>query len=189
MIKLSKQANRPAIYCILGVFVLVFILGSLNLWGVNCNKEIISVIKTILLCSLPFFGYWAAVKLPNPKGIDDISLLPSTEDIKVRFYSTKGFINRNNQISFVRFFFGKGFCYMYFRNYLKIYEGPFYIKNNETAESNMFYIKSISDYTNGELTLEINPKNILNPHYKLGLRNLSKKDYGLIKQVSLNFNK
>ena len=139
-------------------------------------------IHLILLSSLPFLGYWAAIKLPNPKGVDDVSLLPNTKDIKVAFYSTKGFIDRNNQISFVRFFFGEGAIYMYFTNYLKIYEGPFYIKKLEETGLTMFYIKSMSSYKNRELTLEISPKNVLNPQYKLGLKNLSKDDFDLLKR-------
>ncbi len=131
--------------------------------------------------SLPFLAYWAAIKLPNPKGIDDVSLLPNTQDIKVKFYSTKGFIDRNNQVSFIRFFFGEGVTYMYFTNYLKIYEGPFCIENSEETESAMFYVKSISNYTNRELTVQISPKNVFDSHYKLILKNLSDDDFDLLK--------
>lgn len=182
MINLSKQANRPALYCIAVVFLLVFILGSLESWGIDKYKDLFDSIKTILLFSLPFFGYWAVIKLTNPKGIKDVNSLPSTKNIKVRFYKTSGFIDRNNQISFVRFFFDNEFIYMYFCNYLRIYDGPFYIKNKEEAELGMFYIKSITDYIDEEITLEVNPVNILNPHYKLGLKNLSKSNYNLINQ-------
>jgi hypothetical protein len=186
MITISKQVNWPAIYCILGVFALI--IFDLGLSYFEKSSEFIKIylsyannMHLVLLSSLPFLGYWAAIKLPNPKGIDDVSLLLNTKDIKVKFYSTKGFIDRNNQISFVRFFFGEGIMYMYFTNYLKIYEGPFCIKKYEEIEPNMFYIKSMSSYTNGELTLEISPKNILNPQYKLILKNLSKDDFDLLK--------
>jgi hypothetical protein len=173
MIKIYKQINRQAIYSILGVFTMVLILGSLDFFGINFDKNLTNILKNVLLFSLPFLGYWAAIKLPNPEGIENVNLLPSTKDVKVRFYSTKGFIDRNNQISFVRFFFGEGITYMYFTNYLKIYEGPFCIKKYEDIEPNTFYVKSMSNYIKGELTLEINPKNILNPQYKLILKNLS----------------
>lgn len=180
MIKLSRQANRPALYCIVLVFIVIFILGSLDSWGIKNNKEVIKNIKTIFLFSLPFLGYWAAIKLPNPKDVKNLKLLPNTKNIRIRFYVAKGFIDRNNQISFVRFFFDKSVIYMYFSNYIRIYEGPFYIKNREEVEAGMFYIKSISNYVNGELTLEINSKDILDPHYKITLRNLSKEDYNLM---------
>ncbi|OCB71799.1 hypothetical protein [Flavobacterium crassostreae] len=182
MIKLSKQANRLALCCILGVFFLVFILGSLDSWGIKNNKDLIDILKTILLFSLPFLGYWAAIKLPNPKDVNDVNLLPNTKNIRVRFYKTSGFIDRNNQISFVRFFFNEGVIYMYFSNFLRIYEGPFYIKKKNEADFGMFYIHSLSNYINEELTLEITPKNTLDPHYKLILRNLIKSDYDLMKR-------
>ena len=163
MIKLSKQANKLALCCILGVFILIFILGSLDLWGIDFNKEIVDFFKTILLFSLPFLGYWAAIKLVNPKGITNVNLLASTKKIRVSCYITKGFIERNNQISFVRFFFDDRVMYMYFSNFIGIYEGPFYIKRESEAESGMFYIKSLSAYVNSELTIEIKPKNSLDP--------------------------
>lgn len=185
MIKLSKQANRPALYCILVVFILVFILGSLDLWGISFNKQLVNIVKNILLFSLPFLGYWAAIKLPNPKNIKDVTLLPNTKKIKISFYKTSGFIERNNQMSFVRFFFDNDVIYMYFCNYLRIYEGPFYIKKKEKAELGMFYINSISNYTNSELVIEVTPKNILDPHYKLVLQNLNNSDY-LLLQKNIN---
>ncbi|NRS88015.1 hypothetical protein HNQ02_000925 [Flavobacterium sp. 7E] len=181
MIKLSKQANRLALCCILVVFILVFILGSLDSWGIKNNRELIDIVKTTLLFSLPFLGYWAAIKLPNPKEVNDVKLLPNTKNIRVSFYKTSGFIDRNNQISFVRFFFDEGIIYMYFSNVLRIYEGPFYIKEKNKAELGMFYIHSLSNYVNEELTLEIKPKNSLDSHYKLTLSKLSKIDCDLIK--------
>lgn len=181
MIKLSKQANRLALCCILVVFILVFILGSLDSWGIKNNRELIDIVKTTLLFSLPFLGYWAAIKLPNPKEVNDVKLLPNTKNIRVSFYKTSGFIDRNNQISFVRFFFDEGIIYMYFSNVLRIYEGPFYIKEKIKAELGMFYIHSLSNYLNEELTLEIKPKNALDSHYKLTLSKLSKIDCDLIK--------
>jgi hypothetical protein len=185
MIKISKQINRPAIYCILGVFTMVLILGLSDFFGINFDKNLANILKNVLLFSLPFLGYWAAIKLPNPEGIEDVNLLPSTKDVKVGFYSTKGFIDRNNQISFVRFFFGEAITYMYFTNYLKIYEGPFCIKKYEDTDPNMFYVKSMSSYTKKELKLGISPKNILNPEYKLILKNLSENDFELIKKYIL----
>ena len=181
MIKLSTQANKPALYCILGVFMLILIVGSLDLWGINIDTEIVGYCKTFLFLLLPLLGYWAAIQLPNPKGIKDVTALPNTQNVRVRFYLASGFIDRNNQISFVRFFFDQKAIYMYFSNLIRIYEGPFFIKSIEEAEIGMFYIHSISEYLNGEVTLDIKPKNVLDPSYKLILRNLSEIDYDLIK--------
>ncbi|AWK04507.1 hypothetical protein HYN56_09795 [Flavobacterium crocinum] len=180
MIKLSKQANKLALCCILGAFILIFILGSLDLWGIDFNKKIVDFFKTALLVSLPFLGYWAAIKLVNPKGVSNVNLLSNTKKIRVSCYITKGFIERNNQISFVRFFFDDQVMYMYFSNFIGIYEGPFYIKREIEAESGMFYIDSISTYVNGELTIEVKPKNSLDPFYKLVLKNVTKPDYDLL---------
>ena len=189
MIKFSKQANRPALYCILSIFLFIGFNTGLSYFGSKNEFMIIylsyvNTLNQILLCSLPFLGYWAAIKLPNPVNVEDVNLLLSTKDIKVRSYSTKGFIDRNDQISFVRFFFGEDIIYMYFTNYLKIYEGPFYIKEKgeQKIDFEMYYFKSISNFVNEELTLEINPNNLLNPHYKLGLRNINMEDYNLIKK-------
>lgn len=180
MIKLSKQANKLALCSILLVFILVFILGSLDLWGISFNKDLIDFIKTVLLTSLPFLGYWAAIKLVNPKDIIDVKLLLNTKKIRVNFYTTKGLIERNNQISFVRFFFGNEVLYMYFTNFIGIYDGPYYIKKENQADLDMFYIKSLSDNRNGEIIMEIKPKSSLNPSYKLVLKNITKSDHDLI---------
>lgn len=170
MIKLSKQANRLALCSILGVFIFVFILGSLDSWGIKNNKDFIDILKTALLFSLPLLGYWASIKLQNPEDVKDVNSLASTKDIKVRFYKTKGFVDRNDQISFVRFFLNNEFAYIYFCNYLKIYNGPIYIQKNVSTNSNHYYIKSISNYGNNEITIEINNDSILNTNFKFILK-------------------
>ncbi|MNY12502.1 hypothetical protein D3C86_1455880 [compost metagenome] len=122
----------------------------------------------------------------NPKDVNDVKLLSNTAKIRVSLYTTKGFIERNNQISYVRFFFNDAVVYMYFSNFIGIYEGPFYIKRENEAEFGMFCIKSLSNYVNGELVVELKPKNPLNPFYRLVLKNISKTDYDLLME---NINK
>lgn len=181
MITISKQANKTAIYCIIIFFILIVVLGIIDSFTNNYYHGYIVVFRYILCASSPFLVYWASIKLPNPEGIDDVSFLPNTKDIRVSSYSTKIiFIDSDNSISFVRFFFDDEIIYMYFRSFLKVYQGPFIIKKNEKAELNTYFIKSIGEFKEGNLSLEISPKNKLKEEYKLSLSNLSEEDFTLI---------
>ncbi len=63
MITISKQVNWTAIYCILGVMIIVIILGSLDSFSITHNKELVNNIEENTSFVSPIFSILGSYKI------------------------------------------------------------------------------------------------------------------------------
>lgn len=164
-------------YIIIGIIIILMIVSQLGFRGIinfRYSKEFSQIALFVMIIGV--INYFKTINMP--KGVD-LRHLISTSDIRTPTVAFRGFINQGTDISFVKFYFSNDCIYMYYRSFLKVYDGPLILKEKEKTLENDFYIKKFNKSSKNEMILEISTRTGLT-QYDLILRNVGDKDVVLL---------